>query len=133
MPPPFLDQKSLQELQRSADPTALVGQWPDGPKDGGIRTFVHDAPADLLEARKKLMVQAIDAAAGADGGAPSSGSTSITRIVQHVNPEPSSEFEYAERIRADVSKISDPSLMVSILKVVQARMAEIKKDYEGRS
>ena len=93
---------------------------------------MHDKPADLLKARTKLMVQAIDAAAGADGGASSSGSTSITQIVQHVNPEPSSEFEYAERIRADVSKISDPSLMVSILKDGQVRMAEIKKDYAAR-
>ena len=123
---------SLQELQRSADSAARVGPWPDSPKDGGIRTFEHAAPADLVETRKKLMAQAIDAAAGSGGGASSSGSTSITQIVQHVNPEPSSEFEYAERIRADVSKISDPSLMVSILKVLQARMAEIKKEWAAR-
>ena len=132
MTPPSLDQKSLQELQRSAGPTALVGQWPDGPKDGGIRTFVHGKPADLLEARKKLMVQAIDAAAGADGGASSSGSTSITQIVQHVNPEPPNEFEYAERIRDGMANIWEPSIMVSILKVLQSRMTDIKKDYAAR-
>ena len=39
---------------------SLVQQWPDGPKDGGIHTFPHEAPGDLLEARKKLMEQAIE-------------------------------------------------------------------------
>ena len=96
---------------------------------GGIKTYKHDA-TDLLDTRKKLMSEAIDAAGT---GSTSKGSTSIMQIVQHVNPEPTSEFEYAERIRADIEKISNPNLMVTILKVLQARMADIKKDYEGRS
>ena len=81
----------------------------------------------LLEARRPL-----DAAAGAGGASSSSASTSITQIVQHVNPEPASEFEYAERIRNGVAMISDPNLMVTILKVLQTRMADIKKEWQAR-
>ena len=114
---------------RGSSSSALVEQFPERPREGGIKTYKHDEP-DMLETRKKLMSEAIEAAGT---GSTSKGSTSITQIVQHVNPEPTSELEYAERIRADIEKISNPHLMVTILNVLQARMADIKKDYQGRS
>ena len=118
-------------LRAAAKNYAFVSVCTDGDDvDAVIADMETNNGATTLETRKKLMSSALDAAGT---GSTSKGSTSITQIVQHVNPEPTSELEYAERIRADIEKISNPHLMVTILKVLQARMADIKKDYEGRS
>ena len=61
-------------------------------------------------------------------GGSAAGTTSITQIVHHATPQPTSEYEFAHRIGQDVQQVSEPHLLVSILKVVEKRIGDLQRD-----
>ena len=75
----------------------------------------------------------LEGSAASGSAAPSSRAptTSITQIVQHTNPEPTSEYQYADRVCADLEFINEPHLMMSILTTVRARMLKIKEQHRN--
>ncbi len=101
-------------------------QWANNPAPA-IKTYTTDRQ-EALAVEEQTLLDTVKAAHQSHASSSAKGSTSITQIVHHVNPEPTTEFEFAERIRGDIGRIHDPHLMVTILKVLQSRMAEIKKE-----
>lgn len=54
-------------------------------------------------------------------------SIAVTQMVTHMNPEPTTEYQYAERIRRDAQHLEDPELIVSVLNVFRKRVTEVVK------
>ena len=53
-------------------------------------------------------------------------------MVTHTNPEPTTEYEFAERIRGDIQAISEPHLLVSLLNTFKVRMDTLRKENDQR-
>ena len=49
----------------------------------------------------------------------------VTQVVTHSTHEPESEYEYAERMRADAAHLHDLHLVVSVLNVLRQRVSQI--------
>ena len=78
--------------------------------------------------RIALLGQLLELLAGdVSGSRGSRANTTITSFVHNETPEPTSEFEYAHRINEDVENISDPHLLLSVLKSVEKRIETLRK------
>ena len=55
------------------------------------------------------------------------GTTHVTQIVHHQTPEPTSQYEYAHRITADVQRLSEPHVLMSVLKSVEKRIMDLRQ------
>ena len=53
------------------------------------------------------------------------GTTQVAIVTTYSNPDPESEYELAERIRKDVGKITDMSLLISVLDTIRSRVTSI--------
>ena len=120
----FDQRRAVDQLTSAVSQQHIVSAWPDAPPEHSIRTFQGSEATTSLEARKSLVTSAMEAADATSSG---KGGQVITQIICN-NLEPTSEFEYAERMRLDIERISDPGLMVAILRCMQARMAAIKQE-----
>jgi hypothetical protein len=54
------------------------------------------------------------------------GSTQVTAIVQHNHVQPSSQYEYADRIATDITMVREPHLLISLVHTLQARVAQVR-------
>ena len=96
----------------------------------GVTSVAHPSSA-APHSSWALLANALqlEGSAASGSAAPSSRAptTSITQIVQHTNPEPTSEYQYADHVCQDLEFINELHLMMSILTTVRARMLKIKE------
>ena len=56
------------------------------------------------------------------------GTTTITTLVHNATKEPDSEYEHAHRMMEDLQHITEPHLLMSVLKSIEARALEVGQE-----
>jgi hypothetical protein len=53
------------------------------------------------------------------------GTCQVAVVTTYSNPEPTSEYERAERVRADIDQITEMNLLLSVLNCIRQRVTQL--------
>ena len=70
-------------------------------------------------------------AEGASSSSARLGTTTITTLVHNATPQPESQYEYAHRMTEDLQHITEPHLLVSVLKSIEKKVFEVGQEREA--
>ena len=124
--PYIVARMNMEEEERRKEYRAAAHAGADG--RGALPTVaarVHDGAKTSEELAVALQNFATPAAGR--------GSTQVTAIVQHSHVQPSTEYEFADRIATDITMIREPHLLLSLIHTLQARIAQVRSERPTRS
>ena len=58
----------------------------------------------------------------------SKGCMQVSVLTTYTNPDPGTEYEYAERMRSDAHNVHDTHLLISVLNVIRRRVTDIQEE-----